>query len=411
MSAETGTRMSEPHTAPHILVVEDDAALRKVIVRLLESEGHGVAQAGSVLEAETYLESGADIRVILLDIMMPDQNGYTLLKALRAQERFLDTKVLILTSLDSPEECVHGLDAGADDYLRKPYDPQELLARVRALLRQHDLQMAIQRHAEEAERALREQKRLAGELACANARLESVSETKNKFIGTASHDLRSPLTNIKGYCELLLAGSMGPINVEQRESLDIIMKNSKHVLDLLTKLLNVSRIDSGDYALTITSCLVGELLATALNNYTLAAQEKGITLHIEDTPEAMEHICCDEQALQSMLENLIGNAIKFCKKGDTVTLRVRGDGDAVVFEVEDTGPGIHPEEHKLLFKRFSRLSNRPTGGEKSVGLGLAIVRELAELHGGSVSVESEWRSGSTFRLRIPREPKQEAVRT
>lgn len=388
----------------HILVVEDDAALRKVIVRLLESDGHGVAEAGSVLEAEAYMASGAPIRVILLDIMMPEQDGYALLKALRAQGRFLDTKILILTSLDSPEDCVHGLDAGADDYLRKPYNPQELLARVRALLRQHDLQKAIQRHAEDAENALREQKRLAEELACVNARLEAMSETKNKFIGTASHDLRSPLTNVKGYCELLLSESLGSINEEQRESLQIIMKNCKHVLELLTKLLNVSRIDSGDYALTISPCLVGELLASALSNYTLPAQEKGITLHVEDSPETMEHISCDEQAMHSMLENLIGNAVKFCKKGDTVTVRVRGDGEAVVFEIEDTGPGIHPEERKLLFKRFSRLSNRPTGGEKSVGLGLAIVRELAELHGGSVSVESEWRNGSTFRMRIPRQP-------
>lgn len=397
--------MNDASSKPaHILVVEDDRALRRVIVRLLESSGHTVAEAESVQQAEAFLDSSSDIHIVLLDIMMPEQNGYALLKSMRAQERFLDTKILILTSLDSPEDCVQGLDAGADDYLRKPYNPQELLARVRSLLRQHDLQESIKRHAEEAENALREQKRLAEELACANARLESVSEAKNKFIGTASHDLRSPLTNVKGYCELLLSETLGPITDDQRESLEIIMKNCKHLLELLSKLLNVSRIDSGDYALTISSCLIGDFIASVFSGFCLPAEEKGISLRMEDSPLFAESVCCDEQAVQSMLENLVGNAIKFCKKGDTVTVRAHADGDMIVFEVADTGPGIHPDEHKLLFKRFSRLSNRPTGGEKSVGLGLAIVRELAELHGGRVSVESEWRNGSTFRLHLPRNP-------
>ncbi|RME75561.1 MAG: FHA domain-containing protein [Planctomycetota bacterium] len=234
-------------------------------------------------------------------------------------------------------------------------------------------------------------------------RIKQLADLKDELLGIAAHDLRTPLTIILGYAQMLqMALEAGSFEPEQlAPDVEAIERTALEMTNLLNDLLDVQKIEAGKIRIRVEPTDARDLASDAYRLHRLLAEAKGIALRFEVDPEAGQ-VLCDGRRIGQVLNNLVSNAIKFSNAGDTVTLRVTSlGGEGTEFAVEDTGQGIDPEELPRLFGRFEEISSRPTGGEKSTGLGLAIAKKLLELHGSRIRVESAPGVGSRFSFVLP----------
>jgi hypothetical protein len=232
--------------------------------------------------------------------------------------------------------------------------------------------------------------------------LLELNDLKNRFLGVAAHDLRSPITVVKGYVGLLAGGLYGPIGDEQREVLARVEQTCAAMVELVDDLLDVSAIESGKLELRTSPTALAELLGQCHADHVLLARMKEIELALELDPD-LPLVPLDARRVTQVLGNLIGNAIKFSDRRTAITLGARVVPGHVELRVVDQGPGIPESELSKLFSDFGRTSVKPTGGEKSTGLGLAIVKRIVEAHGGQTWAESGVGQGSTFRFTLPLE--------
>ena len=232
------------------------------------------------------------------------------------------------------------------------------------------------------------------EMKVTNRELKKLNELKNRFLGIASHDLRNPLYLIRSYSEILKDDLSGKINGSRHAMLEKIFASSDFMQSLLDNLLDISKIESGKYDLDKKKEDLNALAADQVEFHKLMAQKKNIEITLD--AGKFPTVYCDRNAIFQIMSNFIGNAIKFSPANSKIHVSTAKEGDAVRFSVKDEGPGICSEEQKLLFGEFQTLSTKPTGGEKSTGLGLAIAKKLVTLHGGKVGVACEPGKGSTF---------------
>lgn len=227
--------------------------------------------------------------------------------------------------------------------------------------------------------------------------LSDANASKDHFLGIASHDLKAPIAGMQGIIQLMR------LEKKDRDDNEIAYLNfiddaCKSMLALIANLLDINRIDRREVRLKKEDVPVRDVLSRIERTFAAQAKKKDISLEISG-PDAV--IQTDSANLSRILENLVSNALKFSSRGQPIALRAALMGDHITFDIVDHGPGIPAAELPLLFKKFARLTNRPTAGEGSSGLGLAIVKELTELAGGSISVESKVGEGSTFSVRLP----------
>jgi hypothetical protein len=226
---------------------------------------------------------------------------------------------------------------------------------------------------------------------------------KNKFLGIAAHDLRSPIANIKGYADLFTDGLIGRLDATQKESIRTIARLCDKMLALINDLLDVSAIESGHLAMEKREVDLGTYLAGVHRDNALMARSKSIELTLE-VPEALPEVLMDPNRIDQVINNLITNAIKFSAPRSRIVLRAVLSEGAVAISVTDQGQGIPRKEMSKMFQYFGRTSVLPTAGEKSTGLGLAIAKRMVEAHGGKIGVESEPGKGSTFTFTLPLKP-------
>lgn len=226
-----------------------------------------------------------------------------------------------------------------------------------------------------------------------------MNETKNKFLGIASHDLRNPLYLIRSFSEIIQEGTVGDVNPEQKDMLGKIYNASTFMKALLENLLDISKIESGKINLEKRVQDFNQTVRQQVELNQLLARKKNITLQmgLSDIPP----LSFDQSAIIQVIGNFIGNAIKFSPPNTNIFIATEQTENGIRFSVRDEGPGLSEEDQKLLFKEFQTLSAKPTGGEKSTGLGLAIVKKLITLHQGEVGVESKLGRGSTFFFLLP----------
>jgi len=232
-----------------------------------------------------------------------------------------------------------------------------------------------------------------------NKLLQDLNETKNKFLGIASHDLRNPIYVIRTYSEVLREGGVGGVNDKQRELLEKIFNSCNYMKSLLENLLDISKIESGKIELDLRVQDLNALAKAQCELNQLLAQKKNIALHLH--PGEIPRVSFDENSMVQVVGNFIGNAIKFSPPDTHIHVSTWLEGAHVCFSVRDEGPGLSGEDQKLLFGEFQTLSSKPTGGEKSTGLGLAIVKKIINLHKGEVGVDSTLGKGSTFYFKLP----------
>ena len=233
-----------------------------------------------------------------------------------------------------------------------------------------------------------------------NAELAELNEEKDGFLATAAHDLRNPLNSITLMGELLKEQNVGPLNEPQAEMIAAVCESSEFMLKLVNDYLEFSSIGGGRILLDKLLVDPALVIETCIKAHQAIAARKSILLTCELQAELPE-LSLDPARIRQALANLIDNAIKFTPPGGAVVVRSRREADALMIEVSDDGPGILAEEIGLLFKPFSATSTRPTGDEKSTGLGLSIAKRLTEAHGGSIGVRSTPGVGTTFFISLP----------
>lgn len=233
-------------------------------------------------------------------------------------------------------------------------------------------------------------------------RLKELNELKSEFLGMAAHDLRNPIGVIKSYSELFLSGYVGEIDDKQRRILQNIYKNCENMINLVEDLLDVTAIQTGKLKLDRKEVDINQFLSNVYANAQIWAQAKSIDVNLNLSSE-LPTISFDPNRIEQVVNNLITNAIKFSYSETTVTMSAAETEDFVEISVEDEGQGIPEEDIKKIFNEFGRARVRPTAGEKSTGLGLAIAKKIVEAHGGKIWVKSQVDVGSKFTFNLPKQ--------
>ena len=229
--------------------------------------------------------------------------------------------------------------------------------------------------------------------------LEIASQHKSQFVANMSHELRTPLAAILGYAELMQEGFYEPLGQKSLDALTRIRSNGKHLLGLINTVLDIAKIESGQFTLNMAEYAIESVIETVRSATELLAQNKKLALKTE-VGKALPIGLGDEQRLTQVLLNLVGNAIKFTDAGE-VRVTARAVNGHFAVSVADTGPGIPEQEHTRIFDQFHQVDSSNTKAKGGTGLGLAIAKQIVEMHGGRIWVESTPGKGSTFQMKIP----------
>ncbi|MCS6959801.1 MAG: hybrid sensor histidine kinase/response regulator [Pseudanabaenaceae cyanobacterium SKYGB_i_bin29] len=351
---------------PDRLLVVDDVSDNIHLVRaILAEENYLILEARNGQQAlEIIPRELPDL--ILLDVMMPGMDGYEVTRRVRAMENIPFIPILLITAYDQPS-AVRGLDLGADEFIRKPVEADELVARVRSLLR---LKHSI------AER-------------------DRIEKQRQDFVYRLTHDLRTPLVAADKMLELLQEGVLGEIPPEAKEALAVMSRSNRDLLEMVNKLLDIYRYESGSKTLNMQPIDLRELLEQVVSSLHPIAFSKHIDLSMH-LPDRLPMLQGDRLELMRVFNNIIGNALKFTDRG-SVQVTVAATERETVVSVIDTGPGIPLAEQKSLFQRFQQGKHHKQGS----GLGLYLSHYIVTAHGGRITVQSTPGSGSCFSIHLP----------
>jgi len=353
--------------------------MREYLTRILSEH----VQVEAVADGATALAVAQDQvpNLILSDVMMPGLDGFELLQALRSNPRTREVPIILLSARAGEEAIVEGLEAGADDYLIKPFSAQELVSRVTAHLQMTQLRAE----------ALQEAK--------------TTIRSRDEFISVVSHELNTPLVSILGWTRLLRSNSPSPAMLTK--ALDTIERNATLQAKLVQDLLDTSRITAGKLRLNPQPIELPAVIETAIATVAQTAAAKKIHLTWQKNCTGPVVVMGDHDRLQQVVCNLLTNAIKFTPESGSVTLELSvidddhsTDGSYAEVRVIDTGIGIAADFLSRVFERFRQAKN--SDAEKGLGLGLAIARHIVELHNGTIHAESAGKGqGATFTVRLP----------
>jgi two-component system, sensor histidine kinase and response regulator len=387
MSARNMTSATPPAPPPPpeslILVVDDVQQNIQVVGTMLREAGYSIMAATNGAEALQRVQKKPP-DLILLDLMMPDMDGSEVCRRLKEDTATQSIPIIFLTASNEMSHLVQGLAAGAVDYVTKPFNPPELLARVRIHL----------------------------ELKHARERLREMNDEKNEFMGIAAHDLRNPLGAIKGFSEMIVEDAQA-LRRKEAQDPDVCLNEleefgarigvtTARMMEMVQNLLDANRIERGEMKLNLAPNDLSPALNQVIETQRSRATAKQQTIHLEsDSAPAL--VLVDSSVAVQVLENLISNAVKYSPPGKNIFVRLKKHAQGVRVEVQDEGPGLNAEDQKKLFGKFARLSAKPTGGELSTGLGLSIVKKMVDAMNGKVWRESELgrrpRLSSSFRQR------------
>jgi len=401
MSYET-TNLEAEAPAARLLVVDDEENIALTISEVLRLEGYEVDVASSGSEAARLLDEGREYDLILTDLHMEEGDGLSLIEDVRGRSPL--TITIVLTGFAALETAIAALRHGAYDYLAKPCIIDELKHTVRRGVEHRRLMLAEREARAGLEDLNRELERRVeartAELQRANDELAEANRAKDVFLATLSHELRTPLTPILGWVNLLRGGAASdPAMLMQ--GLDAVERNARLQARLVDDLLDVSRVISGKLRIESEPVNLCRVIEQAVETVRAEAESRDIRLSI-DLPDCPLVVQGAPVRLQQVVWNLLSNAVKFTQRAGLVLVHARREGDEARIEVADTGIGIAPEFLPHVFDRFRQADGSTTRQYGGLGLGLAIVRALVELHGGWARAESEGTGkGSRFILGLP----------
>ena len=377
MSETTAAPTTAPSTPSHeVLIVDDMGTLRLMLAMHIKQMGHNTTQAANGVQALELLRSRR-FDLVLLDLMMPEMDGYTVLETVKSDPHLREIPVVMVSGVDELQSVVRCIERGAEDYPTKPFNPTLLRARVGACL---------------------EKKQLWDDLQNNYLQLQELEKLRDSLTHMVVHDLRTPLTALIGGLQTMVA--VGGLDELQLELLDMSIQGGQTLLGMINDLLDISKMEDGSLQLERGEVAVPALAEVALRQVGSLAEAREVDLRADLDPD-LPTLYADEDKLRRTLVNLLGNALKFTPRKGRVTLRAVRDNGSLVFSVEDTGEGIPKEAFGKIFEKFGQVENRQAGRKNSTGLGLTFCKMATEAHGGTIWVESELGVGSTFSFTIP----------
>lgn len=361
--------------APEILIVDDVPANLKVLGEVLKAEGYLVRPVpNGTLALQVAERTEPDL--ILLDIMMPDLNGFEVCKRLKENEKVSDIPVIFISALNDTQDIVKALQCGGVDFITKPFQSEEVIARVKIHLKlRHQSKKLMEQSIE----------------------LQKLIATKDKFFSILAHDLRGPIGGFMGITDFLLED----LSPDEKNELSIELNHSAHSLfSLLENLLEWARIQQGQIAFNPVDIDLNELVQECLKAQSDSIRKKDIRIDV--TIAENQVVFADENMLQSIIRNLLSNAVKFTPKNGNISVSasINQNGSVVVL-IKDSGIGMKSDMVSNLFCLNANNSRPGTEGERSSGLGLHLCKDFVEKHGGEIWVESEVNIGTSFYFSIP----------
>lgn len=351
--------VTETVKSNYILVVDDIPDNLLLVQLALEQEGHQVVLAH---DGETTLKQikQEPPSLILLDVMMPGMDGYEVTRRIRQDKNIPFIPILLVTAREE-SSLVEGLDAGADEFVRKPFQIDELQARVRSMLR-----------------------------------LKETIDQRENFVSCLTHDLRTPLVAANRMLDLIAQRAFGDVNSEQQQAIANIVSSNDNMLKMLNTLLETHHYELGQKILSFIPVNLQQLITEVVTELEPLARDKGLELQYDLEPDVAQ-IKGDRLELRRVITNLIGNAIKFTDTG-SVKVYLSHNESEVIVKVEDTGIGISPQEQQTIFQRYHQGNHRRSGK----GLGLYLCQQIINAHQGKLTVRSQLGKGTIFTFSIPK---------
>jgi two-component system sensor histidine kinase/response regulator len=385
-----------PDDAPLILVADDVPANVELLFDQLHVLGfRAIAATDGPTALAACFEHKPDL--CILDVSMPAgdlgcddrSTGFEVCRRIKRDPRTARIPVIFVTALNDTTDRVKAIEAGGDDFLTKPHNRLVLGARVRSLLKLKAATDAL----EESARKMKE--------------LEKLRDDLMKMI---VHDLKSPLTSVLATLEMVMDGDFGPVPAQQRNALGDAEAKAEDLLALIEDLLEVRRIEETALTLNLEPIAPGALLSEIVHEWTYRFQQDRAEVSVESSEDApVFH--ADRQLIKRVIGNLIQNALTHSAHAVKLHLSVRREGDTALFTVADNGPGIPPEYHEIIFRKFEQVKTPNVPRVRSSGLGLAFCKLVVESHGGRIWVQSAGDGhGSSFHFVLPERPPSDVVR-
>ena len=362
-----------------VLIVDDSKTARTILKTILVREGVTILEAQTGIHAfEMVCRHMAGIDIIITDLMMPSMNGDEFCKKVRTELNLKDIPIIFLTGFSEQSQLLELFKIGGTDYIVKPFVKEELLARIKVHLERAKLYKRLRSNVKE---------------------LRSLNTMKDNLLSVCSHDLRTPLNSILGCAELMLGNKN--LLEDDKENLEDIKTSGELLLGLINDILDLSKVRSTEVDMEMKIVYPNEIMKDSFRAMKYMAEKKD--QHIElVTNSTNECILGNRTGLIRVLNNLLSNSIKFTPENGNIKVSKRtGSDDYLIISVSDDGVGIPEEEIPALFDKFTKISHTGTGGEVGTGLGMSIVKEIIEMHDGSVEVISSPGKGTTFELLLP----------
>lgn len=365
------TKNDSIYDVPNILIVDDIPANLKLLGAILKNEGYKVRPVPSgALALQAALAEKPSL--ILLDIMMPEMTGYEVCDKLKENPDLKDVPVIFISALNDTNDIVKALTSGGVDFITKPFQAEEVKARVSTHLK----------------------------ICQQSKELQELNSTKDKFFSIIAHDLRNPFSVLLGMSDLLLNNYFTYDDDTRLELISIQNETTKQTFKLLENLLEWARIQRSAFDFIKQRVNLSELVSQSISHHKEIAKQKEITIsHTLDLPV---YVNTDPNMVQTVLRNLLVNAIKFSNNGDDIIVSAREVDSLVEVTVKDNGVGISADNLQKLFKIENSISTKGTANEKGTGLGLMLCKEFVEKQGGKIWAESEPNKGSEFKFTIPK---------
>ncbi|MEX0722789.1 MAG: hybrid sensor histidine kinase/response regulator [Gracilimonas sp.] len=367
-----------------ILIVDDTPANLRLLSHVLNKNGYKHIEASNGKEA-VELAKKHEPDLILLDIMMPEMDGFEVIKKVKSDKLIQDTPIIFLSSLTDTDDKIEGFKSGGVDYITKPFQKEETLARInthlkiRFLQKQLNDRINVLRHRE--------------------IQLSRLNQKKDDLVRMVSHDIKNPLTGIIGLVKLMRESDKISAE-EQKQMLKVVENSGSNLLNMVSEVLDRESKKAEPETLEYAKTNISDLLERVISVNKAKSLVKEISLTAKVEPEKLEAII-DQNKIEIAINNLVSNALKFTPTKGKITVIASQQEENLVFEIRDTGIGIPKKLQEDLFKDPAKVSRTGTGGESGTGLGLDIVQLYVELHDGEIWVESELDKGTQFYIKIP----------
>lgn len=375
-----------------VLVVDDEPSNLQLLGQILQEQ----YQLSFATDGTKALDVAWKVKpdIILLDIMMPTMDGYETCKLLKENATLQNIPIIFISALDETMDKVKAFELGGVDYVTKPFQFEEVVARVgtHLQLRQQQMEIEAQKH----------------QLQDSYDRLRELEQLRDNLVHMIVHDMRSPLMGINGMLKILKDEMADALDEQQAIDFDWALTSGHVLQEMISSLLDISRMEAGNMPLAKEATDLRTIVKDALTSMVALVKECQVTFEQAGSPLSA---VCDPEIVRRIIVNLVANAIKFTPPTGEVRIDLSTHSAGVRVSVTDTGPGIPPEYREKIFEKFGMVEIKREGKIPSTGLGLTFCKLAVEAHGGQIGVESEVGKGSTFWFWLPDAEQQEAPTT